>query len=163
MTQQTVLHNPDPKLRQVAEPVSVSEIESVDFQKLIDDMIETMALEKGVGLAAIQIGVQKRLLIAQTANGPEAFINPEIIKTSKKMVESEEGCLSVPGIFGLVKRHKHIKVKALKRDGSEVEIKTGGLLSIIFQHEIDHLDGILFIDKAYELKEEESENNDNRI
>jgi peptide deformylase len=102
----------------------------------------------GIGVAAPQIGVLKRIIIVKTANGAEAFINPKIISSSIRRVESEEGCLSVPGVYGIVKRHASVKVKAYDKDGKKIKFKTGGLQSIIFQHEIDHLDGILFIDKV---------------
>lgn len=151
MTLKTVLINPNPSLREKSRNVSVDEIHNPKFQQLIDDLIETMVIENGVGLAAPQIGVHQRLIIVETKDGPKAFINPEIVKSSLRMVSGEEGCLSIPGIFGLVKRHKHIKLKALDRRGNLLEMKVGGFDSVIFQHEIDHLDGILFIDKAYKM------------
>ncbi len=143
----TILIDPNPILRQVSEPVDPAEISRLEFQKFLDEMIVTMD-EKGVGLAAPQVGKNQRVIIVKTKNGPEAFINPKIFSTSLLKTHSEEGCLSVPGIWGIVKRFRKIKVKALNRRGEKVMIKASGLEAIIFQHEIDHLDGILFIDKA---------------
>jgi len=145
-----IITNPNPILRQVSEPVDSAEILRPDFQKLIDEMIEAMK-DKGVGLAAPQIGINKRLIIVQTKTGPEAFINPKIFSTSLLKHEGEEGCLSVPGVWGMVKRFKKVKVKALNRKGEKVMLTATGLESVIFQHEIDHLDGVLFIDKVERL------------
>ena len=146
-TMLTILTNPNPILRQISEPVEPAEILRPEFQKFLDEMIETMK-EKGVGLAAPQVGVNKRAIIVQTKNGYEAFINPKIFSTSLLRDSKEEGCLSVPGVWGVVKRYRRVKIKALNRKGEKIMFKAKGLESIIFQHEIDHLDGILFIDKA---------------
>lgn len=156
MTSYPVFKNPSDILRHVSEPLTDEFLRSEETQKLIDDMIETMKVENGVGIAAPQIGKHIRLIIAETGEGPQAFVNPKIISTSDRMIDSEEGCLSVPGVYGLVKRHKSVKVKAKDRNGNIVRLKATGLLSVIFQHEIDHLDGILFIDKAFEILEGES-------
>lgn len=153
MTRRRVLHNPDPELREISRPLSVAEITSDDMRALVADMKETMKLENGVGLAAPQINQKIRLIVAQTPRGVKGYFNPVITKRSEKLVDSEEGCLSVPGIFGVVKRHKAITVSVLNEKGEEEIIKTGGLLSVIFQHEIDHLDGVLFIDRAHSLHE----------
>lgn len=142
----TIITNPNPILRQVAEPVRPAEILRLEFQKLLDEMIETMK-KNGVGLAAPQIGVSQRAIIVKTKTGPEAFINPKIISASIRKTEGEEGCLSVPNVWGIVKRYAKVKIKALNRRGEKVLIKATGLESVIFQHEIDHLNGILFIDK----------------
>ncbi len=163
MNNQPVLHHPNTELRVKAQEVSIAQILSPEMQALVEEMKDTMELEKGVGLAATQIGKHIRLIIAETDNGAEAFFNPEIVKVSDKMVESDEGCLSVPGIFGIVMRHKHVKVRAVDIDGNRVEIKTGGLLSVIFQHEIDHLNGILFIDRAISTHKITPENADSII
>lgn len=122
------------------------------MKKLIKDLKLTMKEENGVGIAAPQVGIHDRVIIAETADGPTAFINPEIIERAFKLVDSEEGCLSVPGIWGIVKRHRSVTVKALDESGKTVQLRANGLLSIIFQHEIDHLDGILFIDRATDLR-----------
>lgn len=148
MNNTPVLHHPNTELRIKAKDVTLADIQSPEMQALVEEMKSTMKLENGVGLAATQIGKHIRLIIAETDLGPEAFFNPEIVKASEKMINSDEGCLSVPGIFGVVRRHKHVKVRAMDQEGNNIEIKTGGLLAIIFQHEIDHLNGILFIDRA---------------
>jgi peptide deformylase len=129
----------------------MSEVRGEMLASLIRDMRETMKKEKGVGLAAPQIGVNKRLILVETEQGIEVFINPKIVSSSKAMVESEEGCLSVPKVYGMVRRHKKIKLKALKEDGTPVRLTATGLPAIIFQHEIDHLDGVLFIDKVEKI------------
>ena len=151
MSLQRVLHHPNNILREVSRPVSVEEIRSDEMQKLVRDMKETMKVENGVGLAAPQIGQHLRLIICETPRGPQAFFNPVIVKTSKNTTDSEEGCLSIPSVYGIVKRHKSVKVEALDERGNPSTVKTGGLLAVIFQHEIDHLDGILFIDRAHTL------------
>lgn len=153
MSTMTVLHNPNKELRVVSEPVALDRLGSKELKKLIKDLKDTMKEENGVGIAAPQVGVHERVIIAETEEGPTAFINPEITERAFKLVDSEEGCLSVPGVWGIVKRHRAVTVKALKEDGTPVQFKANGLLAIIFQHEIDHLDGILFIDRATELRE----------
>ncbi|MFA5946763.1 MAG: peptide deformylase [Patescibacteria group bacterium] len=147
-----VLKNPNKELRVVSAPVDVSRLKTKPFNKLIADLKATMKEENGVGIAAPQTGVHDRVIIAETKDGPTAFINPEITERAFKLVDSEEGCLSVPGIWGIVKRHRSVTVKALQEDGNELTVRATGLLAIIFQHEIDHLDGILFIDRATELR-----------
>lgn len=151
MASLTVLHNPNPELRVVSQPVADADILLPKTQQLIDSLIATMADENGVGIAAPQVGVHQRIIIVETAHGVEAFINPEIISRSVRMVSSIEGCLSVPGVSGEVKRHSSVKVTAKNRRGESLTLKANGLLSIIFQHEINHLDGILFIDCATKL------------
>jgi peptide deformylase len=149
MTNRTVVKNPSEILRRKSEPVSRDELARADIQMLIDDLIVSMRLENGIGIAAPQIGVHKRIIIVDNGGGPTAYINPEIIGHSiRKGHYIQEGCLSVPGMWGYVTRHKAVKVRALARDGEQVSLKARDLLSVIFQHEIDHLDGILFIDKA---------------
>lgn len=147
----TILTNPNPTLRKISQPVETAEILRPDFQKLIDEMIETMVKADGVGLAAPQVGVNQRLIIVQTKNGPEAFINPKIFSVSLRQAVGEEGCLSVPGVWGLVKRHKKVKLKAFNRNGKKIVIKADGMPAVAFQHEIDHLDGVLFIDKVEKI------------
>ena len=156
MSHLEVLKNPNKELRVKSRELSVEEIQSEKIQVLIENIKETMVAENGIGLAAPQIGEHVRLIIVETGKGNTAFFNPRIIKKSERLVDSEEGCLSIPGVYGIVKRHKSIMLEALDRDGKTVKIKTGGLLSFVFQHEIDHLDGILFIDKAYTLKNVET-------
>ena len=149
MTHRVVLTHPNKELRKTSQGFSVEEMRSTETQQLIDDMMQTMKEEHGVGLAAPQVGVHKRLIVCDTKRGIEAFLNPEIVKVSTRMVQSEEGCLSIPKVYGVVERHKNVKVVAYNRHGEKVQVKTGGLLAVIFQHEIDHLDGVLFIDRAH--------------
>lgn len=164
MTRLKVIGLTEPVLRKKARPVRPAEIP--ELQTLIDDMFETMRAEPGVGLAAPQVAVSKRLVVIEYAEPlpedappdavppkPKAFvlINPEITSASEEMVEGTEGCLSVPGYSGRVMRHESIAVKALNRKGQPIKVKPHGWLARIFQHEIDHLDGVLFIDKALEV------------
>ena len=151
MSLKRVYHHPNNILRDTSRPLSVAEIQSEEIQQLVTDMKQTMVAENGVGLAAPQIGKHIRLIICETPSGPKAYFNPVIVKTSAKTIDSEEGCLSIPEVYGVVTRHKSVKVEALDEKGNPVTVKTGGLLAVIFQHEIDHLDGVLFIDRAHTL------------
>ncbi len=148
-----VLHNPNKQLRVVSVPVAADLVSSKDIQGLIEDLKVTMKKENGIGIAAPQVGIHERVIIVEMNGKPTAFINPELSDKSFKLIESEEGCLSVPGQWGLVKRHRSVTVKALDAHGVPVSFKANGLIAIIFQHEIDHLDGILFIDRAEELSD----------
>lgn len=149
MTHRTVLISPDTKLRIVSKEISVDEIISFDTKTLVQDMIETMVLDNGIGIAAPQIDVHKRIIIVDVGNNqPVAFFNPKIRSKSLLKNEGEEGCLSVPGVFGMVKRNRTIVVDAQDQTGKLCTFRVNGLLSVVFQHEIDHLDGILFIDKV---------------
>ncbi|MFH1631784.1 MAG: peptide deformylase [bacterium] len=150
-----ILKHPDDQLLEVSKPLTDEEIRSDETQRLIEDMIETMKAENGVGLAAPQVGVQKRIFVAETKSGTEVYVNPKIISRSNKMADGTEGCLSVPDVWGIVERHKSVKVKAKNRNGEPVRFKASGLMSVICQHEIDHLDGILFIDRAKKILEGE--------
>ena len=128
-----------------------------DIQKLMDDMLETMYLAPGIGLAAIQVGVPKRVIVLDIARkdepkNPMYFINPEIITKSKDSLAYEEGCLSVPGQFAEITRPSNCYVKYLDYYGQPKELKAEGLLATCIQHEIDHLEGILFIDYLSKLK-----------
>ena len=129
-----------------------------DIQKLMDDMLETMYLAPGIGLAAIQVGVPKRVIVLDIARkenepkNPMYFINPEIITKSKDSLSYEEGCLSVPGQFAEITRSSNCYIKYLDYYGQPQELKTEGLLATCIQHEIDHLEGILFIDYLSKLK-----------
>jgi peptide deformylase len=128
-----------------------------DIQKLMDDMLETMYLAPGIGLAAIQVGVPKRVIVLDIARkdepkNPMYFINPEIITKSKDSLAYEEGCLSVPGQFAEITRSSNCSIKYLDYYGQPQELKTEGLLATCIQHEIDHLEGILFIDYLSKLK-----------
>lgn len=114
---------------------------------LLDDMVDTLHKNNGVGLAAPQVGILKRVIVIDIGNGVMEFVNPEIIESSGEVID-QEGCLSIPGIVGDVKRPKYVKVKALNRKGEEVEVEGTDLLARVFCHEIDHLDGVLFEDRA---------------
>ncbi|MBM3204785.1 peptide deformylase [Candidatus Uhrbacteria bacterium] len=146
----TILTDPNPSLRERSRALSVEEITTPEFQKFLDALIVTM-MKDGVGIAAPQVGKNVRAIVVLMPKGPECFINPEITKKSEGMVDSEEGCLSVPGKFGIVSRHKKVTIKAVNRHGRRIEFEAKNFPAIIFQHEIDHLDGILFIDKATKI------------
>lgn len=146
---------PDEVLKKKAEPIS--DIDS-SLQKLIDDMIETMYKANGVGLAAPQVGVLKRLIVVDTSpREPNqsliVLINPEIVQTEGEIL-SEEGCLSLPGFITRLNRNQRVLVRGLNREGKELEIEASGLLSRALQHEIDHLEGKLLIDRISPLKRE---------
>lgn len=152
----TILEFPDPRLRTKAAPVDPARIAAPGFQQLLDDMLETMYEEPGIGLAASQVDVHQRFMVidvSEDRTGPMVFINPEIVEKSGEQVY-QEGCLSVPGIFADVTRANRITVRALGRDGQPFELTTDGLLAVCVQHEIDHLDGKLFIDYLSPLKRE---------
>lgn len=148
-----VLRFPDPRLRQKAEIVQAVTPEII---QLINNMFETMYEENGVGLAAIQVNVPLRVIVLDISdehNDPLALINPEILK-QKDFVKMSEGCLSVPGIYAEVERAKWIEVKALMQKGEVTQFEAEGLLAHCIQHEIDHLNGKLFIDYLSPLKRE---------
>ena len=147
-----ILEFPDPRLRQRAKPVAV-----VDdaIRRLADDMLETMNLAPGVGLAATQVNVHQRVVVidvSEDQSQPLVFINPEISVLDDAQCEYDEGCLSVPGFYETVVRPEHIRVKALDRDGNAFEITPSGLLAVCIQHEVDHLNGKLFVDHISSLK-----------
>ncbi len=151
MSKLTILEFPDSRLRRVAEPVTaVTEIE----QQLARDMLETMYAARGIGLAAIQVNRPVRLLVldvSDTRDQPMVFFNPEI--TDRRGSQTcEEGCLSVPGEYAQVTRAEEIRVRALDLDGQPFEIEADGLLAVCIQHEIDHLDGKVFVDYLSPLK-----------
>ncbi len=164
-----IIYADNPQLRERSR--SIKRIDA-DVRRLIDDMVETMHVSNGIGLAAIQVGVPRRIIVVQLPeeyeednenlggnNGkrahvqlpPEvgqlyAIINPEIVRYSRKMEEGVEGCLSIPGLVGMVPRHTSVIVRGMGLDGKKVRIRANGLLARIFQHEIDHCEGVLFID-----------------
>ena len=147
----TILEFPDERLRKKA-----SEVKVVDgnVKKLVDDMLETMYLAKGIGLAATQVNVHQRIVVIDISEGkdnPLCLINPEIVEKVGDE-ESEEGCLSVPGFFEKVKRAESIKVKALDKEGQPFEFEANELLAVCVQHELDHLEGKLFVDYISSLK-----------
>ncbi len=151
MAKLAILEFPDPRLRTKATPV-----ESIDdaLRELIDDLFETMYVAPGIGLAATQVDVHQRLLVADVSadrSAPYALINPAIIEKDG-VIFTEEGCLSVPGYYEEVKRAEHIRVRFLDRDGEEIEMEASDTLAVCIQHEIDHLDGKLFVDYLSEAK-----------
>lgn len=179
----TIVTLPDPVLRRKARPVSAFD---KDFRALVEDMIETMRQAPGVGLAAPQVGVSERLIVVEYAEPPEedeedqgdgeagaqvgtkparkevkpklyVVANPEIVKTSDEMATGVEGCLSIPGLVGEVERFSMIQVKGQNRRGQPMKIKAEGWLARIFQHEIDHINGVVFPDRAIRVWKPETE------
>jgi len=151
MAKLTILEFPDPRLRTMAVAVDCVDDE---LRSLIDDMFETMYAAPGIGLAATQVDVHRRLLVTDVSadkSQPYVLINPEIIEKDGVTV-TEEGCLSVPGYYEEVERAEHIRVRYLDRDGNAVESEAEGLLAVCIQHEMDHLDGKLFVDYLSEAK-----------
>jgi peptide deformylase len=151
MTKLVILEYPDPRLRKKAERVA-----RVDdaVRQLADDLLETMYAAKGVGLAATQVDVHRRVLaldVSDERNQPLILINPEIVSAEGRAA-SEEGCLSLPGIYDKLQRPTHIRIRAQGRDGEPFELDAEGLLAVCIQHEMDHLEGKLFVDYLSELK-----------
>jgi len=148
----TILEYPDLRLRKRATPVQQVDAE---LRQLIDDMFETMYNAPGIGLAATQVNYHRRLLVldvSENKDAPMVFINPEIEVLDSEPLGYEEGCLSVPGYFDLVSRPRKVRVTALDRDGQPFEMEAEGLLAVCVQHEVDHLDGKLFVDYLSILK-----------
>ncbi len=181
MSVRTIVTLPDPVLRRKARPVSTFDKK---LQSLIDDMIETMRQAPGVGLAAPQVGISERLIVIEYAEQPEdeqagstpaqagaqvapprkevkpklyVVANPEIVKTSTEMVTGVEGCLSIPGLVGEVERYEMVQVRGQNRHGQPMKIKADGWLARIFQHEIDHVNGVVFPDRAIRVWKPEPE------
>jgi peptide deformylase len=160
MTVRKIVTPPNPTLRRNAQKVRAF---SPDLQTLIDDMIETMRAAPGVGLAAPQVDISQRVIVVEYADPPEdpeatpkppklyAVINPEITRTSDETVLGNEACLSLPGFMGEVERYDWVTLKGQDRNGNDFKLKPKGFLARIFQHEIDHLNGVLFIDRATEV------------
>lgn len=152
MALRQILHHPDPRLRTRAQPVTVWDDE---LGRLIDDMFETMYAAPGIGLAATQINVHRRVVVIDVSSdkmAPQHFVNPVIVSNSGAE-EMEEGCLSVPDTFETVQRAESVVVQATDRHGEPFELEAGGLLAVCIQHEIDHLDGKLFVDYLSQLKQ----------
>ena len=159
MALRTIVTLPDPVLRRKARPITKFD---GNLQTLIDDMIETMRDAPGVGLAAPQVGISDRLIVVEYGEEEEdengeiielpkklyVMINPEIVKVSEEKEMGVEGCLSIPGLVGEVERHSAIQIKGLNRHGQPTKVKAEGWLARIFQHEIDHLDGVVYPDRA---------------
>ena len=138
-----VMKTGHPVLKQIAEPV---EFVNKKIRQLLDDMAETMYKTDGVGLAAPQVNVSKRIIVLDDGNGLIEVVNPEIVKKEGAQI-GLEGCLSVPELFGEVERYEKVEVHGLNRNNKKIKIKAEGFLARIFQHEIDHLNGILFVEK----------------
>ncbi|MDA0701746.1 MAG: peptide deformylase [Proteobacteria bacterium] len=154
MALRPILVAPDPRLKRVSS--SVPKVDD-EIRALIDDLFETMYAAPGVGLAAPQVGVHKRLLVMDIAekdgdSKPFVMINPAILERSESEAVYEEGCLSVPGYYADVARPDKVRVRYLDRDGAEQEIAAEGFLATCLQHEMDHLDGVLFVDRISALK-----------
>jgi peptide deformylase len=177
MTVREIRADPDPVLRKKARKVAAV---TAELRRLIDDMVETMRAAPGVGLAAPQVGIGQRVITVEYAEEPEPvpvegetpppppkpvlyiLINPEITRSSREKILGVEACLSVPGFTGEVERYAEVVVKGFNSKGSPVRIRAKGWLARIFQHEIDHLDGILYVDRAtkmWEIKPEETRDN----
>jgi peptide deformylase len=167
MSIREIVTPPDPVLRQDAQPVRAFNSE---IRQLAKDMVETMRAAPGVGLAAPQVGVPQRIIVVEFAEPPEnpeaepeepelfCLINPEIVKESSQRSIGNEGCLSLPGYFGEVERAQSVSVRGFTESGDHTQIEAAGWLARIFQHEIDHLNGVLFIDRAHRVwKVEEGE------
>lgn len=159
----TLLRFPDERLRRVAMPV-----EKVDDEicTLIDNMIETMYAERGIGLAAPQVNVSKRIVvidISENRDQPIALINPEIISTQDEKMDMMDGCLSIPDSFAPTERYRFLKVRALDRNGDKIEFEASDLFAGCIQHELDHLDGKLFIDHLSPLKRQRIEKKQKKL
>ena len=153
-----ILEFPDPRLRTRAVPVTHVDAR---IQQLVDDMFETMYAAPGIGLAASQVDVHERVIvidISENRSDPRVFINPEIAIVDETLGEYDEGCLSVPGFYETVKRPSRIEVTAMDRDGAAFTEELDGLLGICLQHEIDHLEGKLFVDYLSPLKRQRIRN-----
>ena len=156
MSKKKILTIPDPILREISQPVKKVD---KDIKNLMDDMLETMYDAPGIGLAAVQIGILKRVIVIDLSKEKEKkkpifLVNPEIISKSDDLVSYEEGCLSIPNQFAEIERPNSCKVKYLGYDGKQNELKAEGLLATCIQHEIDHINGILFIDYLSKLKKD---------
>jgi peptide deformylase len=162
MSVRAIVTLPDPVLRQKARKVTDF---GPELQQLIDDMIDTMRAAPGVGLAAPQVGVPWRVIVVEFGDEEDenvppklyALVNPEIVRFSNETVEGVEGCLSIPEIAGEVERQEKVTIKGMNRNNQLVKIKASGWMARIFQHEIDHLDGILFTDRAERIWKLEGE------
>ncbi len=156
MSKKKIIILPDPILRKVSKPVSQVDKE---IKSLMDDMLETMYAAPGIGLAAVQIGILKRIIVIDLSKEGEKkepifIVNPEIISKSKNLISYEEGCLSIPNQFAEIERPNTCKIKFLDYMGEKKELEAKGLLATCIQHEIDHLNGILFIDYLSKLKKD---------
>ena len=157
MAVRPILTVPDPRLKLVSAPVEGGVTDA--HRALMDDMLETMYAAPGIGLAAIQVGVPERIIVMDLAREgepaqPRFFVNPEILETDSEAVPYEEGCLSVPDIYDMVDRPKRCRIRYLDYNGNAIEEWAEGLYAVCIQHEMDHLDGIVFLDHLSRLKRE---------
>lgn len=148
MTKLPIITIPEPSLRQRSKEIDPKELKDPAFQAWLDDLVDTMYVADGVGIAAPQVGRNIRIFVAVDNNTPHILVNPVIKRTSFRRVDGEEGCLSVPGKYGIVSRHRGIRMDALDRHGKKISFKVKGFFARVLQHENDHLDGVLFIDRA---------------
>lgn len=151
-----IITQPNPILRKKSAETKPEIIKSREFQGLISAMAKTMLKTDGVGLAAPQIGKNIRLVVINSKDGVFPLINPKFIKKSWARELGQEGCLSIPGVFGKVKRHKKISLTFYDRNGNKIKMTAEGMMARVIQHEVDHLDGILFIDKATAIEKVEN-------
>ncbi|MAU71752.1 MAG: peptide deformylase [Pseudozobellia sp.] len=157
-----VIRMGNPNLRKVCETVEIEEIQRPEFQTFLKNLVSTMRVKNGVGIAAPQVDVLKRVFVIEIEDNPRypnrvnfpivIAINPEIEVISDQKIDSWEGCLSIPGIRGQLKRHQKIRLKALNEDGENFELELENFPAIVAQHELDHLNGVLFIDRMEDLK-----------
>ncbi len=147
-----IVFDGDPVLRKRAAEVERKELSTPKFKQLLEDMLETMYAANGVGIAAPQIGASVRVFIAESGKGPIALINPVFTKKSWKLVKGEEGCLSVPGKFDKVLRHKSVTIEGFTATGEHVAFSAENFFARVLQHEMDHLDGFLYVDRVKEQK-----------
>jgi len=149
-----ILHHPDPRLRNVAVPVEAVDDE---VRQLADDLLETMYSARGIGLAAVQVGIARQVIVVDVSrerNAPLTLVNPRVAAVHGEEAEFEEGCLSVPGVYETVSRPARVRIEAWDRDGNAVSMEAEGTLAACLQHEIDHLDGRLFVDYLSRLKQQ---------
>ena len=147
-----IITHPAPSLRERSIEVKREDIGTAEMQHYIDELIDAMFVHDGIGIASPQVGKNIRIFIVNERKGATAYINPEVEILNDEMQESEEGCLSVPGKWGIVDRAKKVRVRALDRHGRQIDLEAKGLYATVYQHELDHLNGILFIDKAKRIE-----------
>ena len=142
---------PNAQLRRRSEEVNPADIDKPEFQAWLDDLVHTMYKADGIGIAASQVGRNIRVFVAVDKDAPHIVINPVLVKKSWRMEDGEEGCLSVPGKYGVVRRYGAFKVRGLDRRGEKIVLDARGFFARVLQHELDHCDGVLFIDRAKKI------------
>ena len=146
-----ILTLPNRQLREKSKDIDPAELKKPDFQAWLDDLVETMHKADGVGIAAPQTSRQVRIFIAMEGQTPHVVINPVVVRKSWRTADGEEGCLSVPGKYGIVRRHHAFKIRALDRFGKTFVLDAKGFFARVLQHELDHLDGVLYVDRAKKI------------